>query len=301
MRTTKIISFLLILFVGITVLSQWNDISKVFTTVGTKIESFIKNGPQLAHLPSLEELLKNTKEGTALTPGPLEYKKNNSTEAVLTQSGVLTLTNEARKAEGLPPLAGNSKLDASAKLKMEDMFNLQYFEHTSPTGKKVSDNVMAVGYDYIIIGENLALGQFENDKDLVDAWMASPGHRANILNSRYSDIGIALGKGIYEGNEVWIAVQHFGLPRSACPDVDSMLKVTIETQELELDAMKTTLEAKQAYINEHTSESGSPSYNEKITEYNALVEEYNILLKKTKSDIDLYNSQVEAFNACAQA
>jgi uncharacterized protein YkwD len=92
------------------------------------------------------------------------------------------------------------------------MFENQYFAHESPTGEKVSDLAKKFGYDFLLIGENLAMGNFSSDEDLVLAWMESPGHRENILNEKYQEIGVAVKKGIFEGKEVWIAVQHFGLP-----------------------------------------------------------------------------------------
>ena len=60
------------------------------------------------------------------------------------------------------------------------------------------------------------------------AWMNSPGHRANILNPHFQEIGVAVGKGMYEGHETWIAVQSFGMPLSACPASDANLKIKID-------------------------------------------------------------------------
>ena len=69
------------------------------------------------------------------------------------------------------------------------------------------------------------MGNFKNDQDLVSAWLNSPGHRANILNTRFTEIGTAVLKGFYEGREVWMAVQEFGLPLSSCPNPDSKVKI----------------------------------------------------------------------------
>src|SRR6185369_15716694 len=118
---------------------------------------------------------------------------------------------------GLPALKENALLDKAAKKKLDDMFAQQYFEHINPQGKGPSDLAKSVGYDYIAIGENLALGNFKNDAELVQAWMDSPGHRANILNKQYTEIGVAVGQGTYEGKKTWLAVQEFGRPTSSCP------------------------------------------------------------------------------------
>ena len=122
------------------------------------------------------------------------------TTTVLSQNDVIDLTNKARATYGsLPALKENSKLDFSAEKKLQDMFMKQYFEHVSPSGIGVGDLANQISYEYIVIGENLALGNFKDDQALVDAWMASPAHRANILNKHYTEIGVAVGKGTFEG------------------------------------------------------------------------------------------------------
>jgi len=123
-------------------------------------------------------------------------------------------------------------------LQLDDIFEKQYFAHISPEGLGPSDLAEKSGYEYIMIAENLALGNFKDDNTLVNAWMDSPGHRANILNNRYTEIGVAVGKGFFsESNEnnkeeiateVWIAVQEFGLPLSSCPKPEESLLNTIE-------------------------------------------------------------------------
>ncbi|MFA5933745.1 MAG: CAP domain-containing protein [Candidatus Paceibacterota bacterium] len=224
--------------------------------------------------------------------------KNES--AQLTASGIITFTNEARKANGnLPPLTYNAKITASAKKKVQDMFAKQYFEHVSPSGVGVANLADNEGYLYIMIGENLALGNFPTNKNLVDAWMASPGHRANILNNRYTEIGVAVGQGVYQGRSTWIAVQHFGLPISACPIIDKNLKDSIDAQRIILTNMESELITKREEL-EKKGAQNDPDYNDKKDTYNALVREYNSLVVKIRADITTYNDQVKAFNECAQ-
>lgn len=110
----------------------------------------------------------------------LEVEGEIDTEVSLSNSGILAETNSERARLGLSPLRISSNLNAAATLKVIDMFARQYFEHTSPTGVTISDLSESVGYDYILVGENLALGNFSSDAALVAAWMGSPGHRANI-------------------------------------------------------------------------------------------------------------------------
>ena len=96
------------------------------------------------------------------TPLPLRAKEE-ALESFLTQSGVIQWTNIQRKNFGLPALKENSKLNLSAKKKAQDMIARQYFAHSSPSGEGVTDLAAAAGYEYIALGENLALGNFEND------------------------------------------------------------------------------------------------------------------------------------------
>ena len=104
------------------------------------------------------------------------------------------------------------------------MFEKEYFEHKSPSGIGASDIAHDVGYEFILVGENIALGNFDGDEALVQAWMDSPGHRANILNKRYTEIGIAAEKGLYQGKMMWLAVQIFARPMSLCQNPNQLTK-----------------------------------------------------------------------------
>ena len=253
----------------------------------SNIEQIVKN-----ELPKIVEKQVNT-------PPPLIIEeKEERAQSFLTQQGVINFTNIHREKEGLPALQENSLLNQSALIKAQDMFNKQYFAHDSPEGIKIENLVENVGYEFITIGENLALGNFLNDEVLVQGWTDSPGHRANILNNRYSQIGVAVIKGTYQGNETWIGVQHFGLPLSACPQVDISLNEEIEENNEELKSMEEELEERKEELKEMRKERDS-EYNEKAEEYNELIDEYNELISETKSLIEKYNSQIEAFNNCA--
>jgi len=215
----------------------------------------------------------------------------------LTRSGIIADTNAERKSvSGLPALAENSKLDKSAAAKVADLFAKQYFEHVSPNGKGPSDIATDAGYQYAIIGENLAEGDFADDQAVLDAWMNSPGHRANILNGRYREMGAAAAKGMYKGNEVWMAVQEFGLPLNACPAVDAKLKAQISADEASQDAAQAKITAEKANL--AAADQSDPSYNAQVESYNALVASYNAKLSVVKAEIAKYNAEVQALNAC---
>ncbi len=218
---------------------------------------------------------------------------------VLTRAGDIVDTNAERRANGgMPALKENQTLDTIASRRLGDMFARQYFAHVSPpdtSGATSSAVTIAkdVGYQYLTLGENLALGNFAGDQGVVDAWMHSPGHRANILNIHYTEIGVAVGKGNFKGDTVWIAVQVFGRPASDCPAPDANLKTQIDAEQGQLSQMQNELQAAKAEL-----DSMEPKYGDA---YNALVGQYNNLVAQVKSDIAQYNAEVGAFNQCIAA
>ena len=230
------------------------------------------------------------------TPPPLRAKEE-VLESYLTRAGVIQWTNSQREKYGLPLLKENSRLNVSAELKVQDMFENQYFAHLSPSGKGVKDLAEVVGYEFIAIGENLALGNFENDEVLVRAWMDSPGHRANILNPGYQEIGVAVQKGEFEGKTTWLAVQHFGRPLSACPQPEETLEAQIDSNQTEISKLQATLAKLESELRTVRLKRG-PTYNQKVQEYNAFVSQYNNLVDETKALITNYNTQVKLFNQC---
>ncbi len=239
--------------------------------------------------------------GRVSAPGPLRATRQ-SPSAVLTQAGVLKWTSIARHDNGgLSSLALNAKLNAAAEAKLKDLFAKQYFEHVSLSGVGPGDLAEAAGYTYVSEGENLALGNFADDKTLVDAWMNSPGHRANILGD-YSEIGIVVGQGVFEGHSTWIAVQEFGRPLSACPGVDPALKAKIETDKSTLNQLEAEAEQKKAELDaapQPRTRDEVDAYNAQVSEYNALIARINDLIRQVQGEITVYNGQVQAFNACA--
>jgi len=256
---------------------------------------------------SLENSIATTIADNISAPPPLRatstIKRAASTASktsapALTRTGVIADTNAARSENGdLPPLAENATLDSVATLRLDDMFDKQYFAHIAPDGSSATSTAQTVGYAYLFLGENLALGNFANDQDIVNAWMASPGHRENILNAHYTEIGVAVKKGTYQGSNVWIGVQVFGKPASSCPSPDGTLKANIATAENNLSAMQAELQDRKAAIDAMQPKSG-PDYNQAVASYNALADQYNSLGAQTKAAIDQYNAEVNTFNSC---
>ena len=102
---------------------------------------------------------------------------------------VVRLVNEIRKSKGLSPLTLDWELSRVARYKSQDMKNLGYFSHTSPTYGSPFEMMKSFGITYRTAGENIARG-YSTPRAVVDAWMNSPGHRANILNSSFTHIGV---------------------------------------------------------------------------------------------------------------
>lgn len=127
-------------------------------------------------------------------------------------STLLEDTNQKRKAAGLSTLTMNESLSKAAKLKAEDMFKNDYWAHISPTGTTPWYFFDKAGYDYIYAGENLAV-DFQNSDDVVEAWYNSLAHRDNLLNSHYTEIGLAVVNGELNGRDTTLVVQLFGSPR----------------------------------------------------------------------------------------
>lgn len=124
---------------------------------------------------------------------------------------VVSETNINRVSDDLEPLSISLTLQEAAREKAEDMAKNGYFSHTSPDGKTPWYWFERVGYDFVYAGENLAVN-FIDSKDVVDAWMNSSSHRLNILNSYFTEIGIGVAQGMYNGQEATFVVQLFGKP-----------------------------------------------------------------------------------------
>ena len=144
----------------------------------------------------------------------------------ITVEKVVAATNAERSKYGLPALAYNSQLSSAALSKGQDMFNNQYWAHTSPAGKEPWSFIQEAGYVYQVAGENLAR-DFMTTPDMLTAWMASPTHKANIVNSRYSEIGVAVINGNLLGVDTTLVVQMFGKQRETVVQRESVPVVPI--------------------------------------------------------------------------
>jgi uncharacterized protein YkwD len=131
----------------------------------------------------------NRRTSTAV---PRRNSRRQATED--SQTGIIASMNRERAAYGLPPLRANWQLTAAANDRIDDLFAKHYFNHVSPDGIQPFIWAQRRGYRYRAIGENLADG-YPTAQAVVDGWMNSPGHRANILGRYFDEVGIAVAPG----------------------------------------------------------------------------------------------------------
>ncbi|MCA9365441.1 hypothetical protein KC723_00970 [Candidatus Kaiserbacteria bacterium] len=142
---------------------------------------------------------------------------------------VVDLTNNERQRLNESPLVRNSVLDQAATAKAEHMAKNGYFSHYSPDGVSPWYWFDQAGYNYIHAGENLAI-HFSDSGEVVEAWMKSPTHRANIVDDKFTEIGVGTAKGEYQGYETVYVVQLFGARVASVP-TSPAIPVTPNTTE----------------------------------------------------------------------
>lgn len=138
-------------------------------------------------------------------PKKLDYLAN------VLPGALVSFTNHVREEQHLPDLKENPLLAQAAQLKANDMASRGYFSHKTPEGQDPWIFLNQVGYGYASAGENLAVN-FTDSKAVHNAWMNSPTHRANILQGKFTEVGIATAEGKYKGKDVIFVAQFFGRP-----------------------------------------------------------------------------------------
>lgn len=143
------------------------------------------------------------REEKAGTPAPPDRNKAQETRISEFAQRVIDLTNEHRRANGLKPLTHDPELSRVAQQKSVDMHQNNYFSHTSPTYGSPFDMMRDFGIEYKTAGENIAQGQ-RTPEAVVEAWMNSAGHRANILNPNFTHIGVGVEQEEYHWTQMFI-------------------------------------------------------------------------------------------------
>ena len=122
---------------------------------------------------------------------------------------ILAAVNAARRKAGAPLLKANADLDEAAQRHAADMLARNFFAHESPSGTTVRERARAAGYRWRTIGENIAEGQLSVG-EVMDTWMRSPGHRSNILDKSFKELGVGLAMGPSGGTHRVLWAQNFG-------------------------------------------------------------------------------------------
>lgn len=152
---------------------------KIAVANETGVSELIAKNPQLSN-PNL------------IYPGN-KINVPNINDIKASETEVVRLVNIQRTSRGLKPLSNNWELERIARYKSQDMANKKYFSHTSPTYGSPFTMMQNFGVKFSAAGENIAMGQ-KTPAEVVNAWMNSPGHRANILGTSYTQIGVGLAK-----------------------------------------------------------------------------------------------------------
>jgi uncharacterized protein YkwD len=240
---------------------------------------------------------------------------------LLNREDIITLTNNARALNALPPLRANPLLNAIAEARAKDMLEKQYFAHVSPTGQQASDIAQSIGYRYKIIAENIGSGNFLTNQKIVDGWMQSPGHRRNILTREVEEIGAEVLKGWMNGAETYIAVQIFGLQSppvpqykyTACVAPSQNLLDDIELRKAEIEGLNNQLrrikeeldEEKESIETDRRYTYGDPqkidSLNVKVRAHNDKSRWHNQILMDAKAKSIVLKSMINEYNRASQA
>ncbi len=309
-------SFLgLILLAGLVYLGWW--------FYNYQVKEVLKEKP----LPTFQEI-----EKKIITPEPLTGPRRETRASELKPELILRWTNFHRQENNVSELSQNTLLDNAATAKVNDMFEKQYFDHIGPDGLDASHWVQEAGYQYIVIGENLALGDFQNEKELVDAWMASEGHRENILKPAFTEIGVAAKLGNFQGRQTFLAVQMFGAPASLCKTPDKSLEKAIRNKKAQYESLGEIAEEIKKLIKEsnelmkkgnekvkqgnqaETKEEAEELWaegkalqeqaREKFDEAKELqkeLEDAEDLYEEIKTLTNKYNQQIEEYNDCLES
>jgi len=191
----------------------FNQVQEQFSKAGTpnlltqmvKQSAKAKQPPALQNAPTAQtkqeptataatpDTAKAKPAATAATPAPAAAKPAAAAPASANigayEQQVADLVNKEIAAAGLPALKVNTQLAGDAEKKAEDLRDKNYFDHNSPTYGSPFDMMKQFGIKYSTAGENIAKGQ-RTPGDVMNGWMNSPGHKANIMNANYTEIGV---------------------------------------------------------------------------------------------------------------
>jgi RNA polymerase sigma factor (sigma-70 family) len=204
------------------------DVATAERTAGAPVadlseSSVAETSPSASVSPSPSASSTSKKPAASKTPGPDKTKSVPSAKPSLrmtptsattsqtqpastdTVAQVVALVNKERASAGCDPVTEDAQLEKAAQAHSDDMAARNFFDHVNPDGADPGQRITAAGYKWSTYGENIAKGQ-QTPEAVMDSWMNSPGHRANILNCSFKDIGVGIHNG--SGGPWW--TQDFG-------------------------------------------------------------------------------------------
>ena len=191
----RIISLILCTILGLTVMAITVSAATYHTVVKGDTMWRIANKYEVG-LGEIKSANTHVRNPDLIYPGQVLTIPTDDSYAKEFEAEVVRLVNIERKKAGLSELKHNWELSRVARYKSEDMRDKGYFSHTSPTYGSPFQMMKSFGISYRTAGENIAKGQ-TTPAAVVKGWMNSPGHRANILNSSFTEIGVGYASGNY--------------------------------------------------------------------------------------------------------
>lgn len=191
----RIISLILCIILGLTVMAITVSAATYHTVVKGDTMWRIANKYEVG-LGEIKSANTHVRNPDLIYPGQVLTIPTDDSYAKEFEAEVVRLVNIERKKAGLSELKHNWELSRVARYKSEDMRDKGYFSHTSPTYGSPFQMMRSFGISYRTAGENIAKGQ-TTPAAVVKGWMNSPGHRANILNSSFTEIGVGYASGNY--------------------------------------------------------------------------------------------------------
>ena len=191
----RIISLILCIILGLTVMAITVSAATYHTVVKGDTMWRIANKYEVG-LSEIKSANTHVRNPDLIYPGQVLTIPTDDSYAKEFEAEVVRLVNIERKKAGLSELKHNWELSRVARYKSEDMRDKGYFSHTSPTYGSPFQMMKSFGISYRTAGENIAKGQ-TTPAAVVKGWMNSPGHRANILNSSFTEIGVGYASGNY--------------------------------------------------------------------------------------------------------
>ncbi|MDO8600211.1 MAG: CAP domain-containing protein [bacterium] len=215
------------------------------------------------------------------------------------EARIVEFANAQRQKSGAPLLRENATLREIAARRADDMFRFQYFGHDSPSGATMEFLRETLHYAHLISGENLAMGNFKDENEVISGWLGSRGHRDAMLDARYQETGVAAKRGRHRGFETWIIVQIFGTPRSVCPSIDEGLGEAIEVGKEKQKTLQQIFEEKRIAF-----ERSGENYERRLETYQEAEKawnEYAQLTEELQRMVVRRNVGVRAFNECLES